>query len=130
MVLTKMTDIFDNTILCNKCDRKMERAEVEKNGFILRVLQCVKCGTVIVHPEDKIEYEKFAGLRNKVFKVKLRLVGNSYAVSIPKEIVDFMQEQEERFNDMVRLSFEQFGRLSLLFNEEHEKEMEHRRRVK
>ena len=43
------------------------------------------------------------------------MVGNSYAVSIPKEIVDFIKEQEKIMNDMVRLCFEDFGRLSLNF---------------
>ena len=45
----------------------------------------------------------------------MRFVGNSYAVSIPKEIVNFMQEQEKIMNDMVRLSLEEFGRISLCF---------------
>jgi hypothetical protein len=46
----------------------------------------------------------------------MRMVGNSYAVSIPREIVDFMKDQENMINDMVRLSFEEAGRLSLSFN--------------
>jgi hypothetical protein len=54
-------------------------------------------------------------LKNKKFNVKMRFVGNSYAVSIPKEIVNFMKEQEKIMNDMVRLSFEEFGRVSLNF---------------
>ena len=45
----------------------------------------------------------------------MRFVGNSYAVSIPKEIVNFMQEQEKIMDDMVRLCFEEFGRISLRF---------------
>jgi len=45
----------------------------------------------------------------------MRIVGNSYAVSIPKEIVLFMHEQEKLMNDMVRLCFEESGRLSLTF---------------
>ena len=52
----------------------------------------------------------------------MRLVGNSYAVSIPKEIVLFMREQEKMMNDMVRLCFEDMGKLSLNFSEE-EKEI-------
>ena len=47
----------------------------------------------------------------------MRLVGNSYAVSIPKEIVSFMRDQERIMNDMVRLCFEDFGRLSLNFGD-------------
>ncbi|MEX0920688.1 MAG: hypothetical protein WDZ62_00275 [Candidatus Pacearchaeota archaeon] len=111
-----MADIFDNTILCNKCNKKMAKNEVAKNGFILRVVSCPNCGQQIIHPYDKQEYNKFINLKNKEYKVKMRLVGNSYAVSIPKEIVSFIREQERIMDDMVRLCFEDFGRLSLSFN--------------
>jgi len=47
----------------------------------------------------------------------MRLVGNSYAVSIPKQIVSFMSEQEKIMDNMVRLCFEDMGRLSLNFDE-------------
>lgn len=114
--ILKMKDIFDNTILCEKCNAKMERADLNKNGFILRTVVCPKCKNKIVHPLDEQEYNKFINLKNKEFKVKMRLVGNSYAVSIPKEIVSFIREQEKMMNDMVRLCFEDFGKLSLSFN--------------
>ena len=55
-------------------------------------------------------------LKNKEFNVKMRLVGNSYAVSIPKEIVSFMRAQEKVMDDMVKLCFEEMGRLSLNFD--------------
>ena len=93
----------------------MEKAEFMKNGFRLRAIVCDKCGERIIHPVDESEYSKFIELRNKEFQVKMRLVGNSYAVSIPKEIVSFMREQEKAINDMVRLCFEDFDRLSLNF---------------
>lgn len=112
-----MTDLFDNTILCRDCNAKMNKVEVERNGFILRALQCPKCSNKIYHPADVEEYKRFTALRNKVFKVKLRIVGNSYAVSIPKEIVDFIHEQEKIMDDMVRLCFEEAGKLSLMFED-------------
>jgi hypothetical protein len=111
----KMADIFDNPILCKKCDTKMKKAKAVKNGFVLRVLVCPKCNSKIIHPVDEQEYHKYAQLKNKEFKVKMRLVGNSYAVSIPKEIVNFMNEQEKIMNEMVKLCFEDFGKLSLNF---------------
>jgi hypothetical protein len=109
-------DIFDNKILCNKCEKVMKQVLISKNGFNLRALKCEKCSEVIVHPSDKQEYEEFMALKQKDFEVKMRMVGNSYAVSIPREIVDFMRAQESMINDMVKLSFEQAGRLSLSFN--------------
>ncbi len=117
-----MTDIFDNKILCGKCNTKMEKANISKNGFMFRAVVCPKCHEKIIHPNDEQEYNKFVNLRNKEFHVKMRLVGNSYAVSIPKEIVSFMREQEKIMNDMVRLCFEDIGKLSLDFNKLEEKE--------
>jgi phage FluMu protein Com len=108
-------DIFDNTILCKKCNLKMQKAKVNKNGFLMRAVVCPKCKMIILHPNDEQEYNKFMSLRNKQFKVKMRLVGNSYAVSIPKEIVSFMHDQEKIMDDMVRLCFEEMGKLSLNF---------------
>ena len=94
----------------------MKQVLISKNGFNLRALKCEKCGEVIVHPVDKQEYDNFMRLKNKEFEVKMRLVGNSYAVSIPREIVNFMKDQEKIMDDMVKLCFEDIGRVSLNFN--------------
>ncbi|MBP6857133.1 hypothetical protein KBC25_01780 [Candidatus Pacearchaeota archaeon] len=97
----------------------MKKTKLVKNGFVLRGVACPNesCNEKIIHPIDEQEYNKFINLRNKEFKVKMRLVGNSYAVSIPKEIVSFMNEQEKIMNDMVKLCFEDFGKLSLSFGD-------------
>ena len=116
-----MTDIFDQKILCGKCNSKMEKSEISKNGFIFRTMLCRKCNGKIIHPADESEYNKFINLRNKEFQVKMRLVGNSYAVSIPMEIVNFMNEQQKKMNEMVKLSFEDFGRVSLSFDQPNQK---------
>ena len=100
----------------------MQKAQLVKNSFLFRVMICPKCNEKIIHPADGAEYDKFVNLKNKEFHVKMRLVGNSYAVSIPKEIVSFMREQEKIMNDMVRLCFEDIGKLSLNFVELKEKE--------
>ncbi|MFA6974306.1 MAG: hypothetical protein WC238_06295 [Parcubacteria group bacterium] len=110
-----MTDIFENTILCKNCNVKMHPANFAKNGFLLRALVCDKCNEKIIHPNDEAEYNRFVDLKNRDFRVKMRLVGNSYAVSIPKEIVSFMHEQSKIMDDMVKLCFEDFGKLSLNF---------------
>jgi hypothetical protein len=115
---SKNMDIFDNKIICNKCNDTMNKSEISKNGFILRVMVCPNCGQKIIHPGDEQEYNRFVDLKNRDFRVKMRLVGNSYAVSIPKEIVSFMQEQEKQMNEMVKLCFEDFGKLSLNFNQD------------
>ena len=57
------------------------------------------------------------------------MVGNSYTVSIPREIVDFMNEQDgmhqrvmKMQNEMVRVFFEEFGKISLTFAQPQQKE--------
>lgn len=110
-------DVFDNIILCKKCNCKMQKAKILKEGFEFRAMVCPKCHGKIIHPADEAEFNKFNNLKNKEFYVKMRLVGNSYAVSIPKEIVSFIKEQEKIMNDMVRLCFEDMGKLSLNFGE-------------
>jgi len=119
-----MMDLFDNTILCNKCDSKMKKVNISKNGFVFRAVICPKCSSRIIHPVDEQEYGRYMNLKNKQFKVKMRLVGNSYAVSIPKEIVSFMNEQTKIMDEMVKLCFEDFGRLSLNFGGEKNKLIE------
>jgi len=116
-----MNDIFDNTILCSKCNLKMRPVNIEKNGFVLRAIQCERCREKIIHPKDEAEFHNFQQLRNKEFRVKMRIVGNSYAVSIPKEIVEFMHDQEKMMDDFVRVAFDNARKLSLMFGEEEEK---------
>ena len=110
-----MSDIFDNIILCKNCGKKMKLSKIERNGFHLRTVKCENCRNQIIHPEDLKEYEDFQNLKKKKFQVKLRYIGNSYAVSIPREIIDFMNEQEKQMNEMVNLCMEDFGKLSLKF---------------
>lgn len=126
-----MIDVFDQKVLCSKCDKLMQKKRLEKNGFILRVLVCDKCNEKLIHPVDENEYHKFINLKKKEFNVKMRMVGNSYTVSIPKEIVSFMNtidremsQHRRMMDDMVRLCFEDVGRLSLNFGENKPEERE------
>lgn len=113
-----MQDIFDAKISCKKCDKEMTPIIVEKNGMNLRAVSCGKCGDKIVHPSDLSKFNEYKDLKGKTFNVKLRMVGNSHAVSIPKEIFHFMEnmsQQMKREMDIVRLCFEDFDKVSLRF---------------
>ena len=122
----RMDDIFENTILCKDCNTKMQKFKLIKNGFVFRTIKCPKCENKVIHPSDKQEYQHYLNLKNKQFSVKLRMVGNSYTVSIPKEIINFINEQNEIIDDMVRLSFERMGKLSLIFDKINEEEKDER----
>lgn len=93
----------------------MKQIDIIKNGFNIRAIKCSKCDSKILHPKDEQEYKNFNDLKKKQFSVKMRFVGNSYAVSIPKEIVNFMREQEKIMDDMVNLCLEEFGTLRMNF---------------
>jgi hypothetical protein len=125
-----MSDIFNNIILCKNCKKPMKNFLMSKNGFNLRIKKCEKCNLSLIHPQDKMEYKNFIRLKQKEYSVKMRRVGNSYTVSIPREIVNFMKEQEKMIDNMVKLSFEETGRLKLLFNTPEMNEVSNSRIIK
>lgn len=94
----------------------MHKSIVNKNGLELRAITCNKCKSQIIHPADLNSAENFKNLKDKTYNVKLRVIGNSHAISIPKEIVEFIQHQEKMMDDMVRLCFEDMNKLSLRFH--------------
>jgi len=141
-------DLFENTVLCKNCGKKMKPATLIKEGFRMRALKCPSCSNIIVHPVDVEEYNKFKQLRGRQFQVKLRLVGNSYTVSIPREIVNFMQEEEddkkvenihqtmqehmkkqmEEMQKFVTLALKESNMISLMFNQNQEQDHPHENR--
>ncbi|MEM1536068.1 MAG: hypothetical protein QXQ82_02695 [Candidatus Pacearchaeota archaeon] len=130
-----MEDIFEEIVICSKCKRRLTPVCVNRKGFKIRALECSRCGKRIYHPADIEEYKKFMQLREKPFEVKLRIVGNSYAVSIPKEIIEFLQEQERMHENikakmrdemksmqrMVKMFLESSDKLSIFFENMNDK---------
>jgi DNA-directed RNA polymerase subunit RPC12/RpoP len=120
-----MKDVFDAKISCKNCNAEMKPISLEKNGFKLRAVACPECNEKIIHPTDISNLNHYNNLKSKIYNVKLRIVGNSHAISIPKEIVSFINETNHRMNrhmnDMVRLCFEDSGKLSLVFLNERAK---------
>ena len=91
---------------------------VIKDGHKIRYWHCNKCNKKWIHPTDEQKYRDFQKIKNKQFSVKLRLVGNSYAVSIPREIIDFQNEFNKinrQMNQMISLCLEEPEKLSLFF---------------
>ncbi|MDP4012648.1 MAG: hypothetical protein Q8R00_03535 [Candidatus Nanoarchaeia archaeon] len=111
-----MADLSNATIMCEKCNLKTDKGYIVKEGYKIRSWNCSKCNTRYEHPGDLQELRNFRELKKKEFNVKLRLVGNSYAISIPREIIEFHETMEREFDKMVRLAFEEPDRLSLFFS--------------
>jgi len=112
-----MNDIFDNPILCKQCGDRMKKEMVSRGDFGIRAMICPNCKYKILHPLDLEHYNKFINLKEEEFRVKMRIVGNSYTVSIPRKILDFMEEGNEiKCRDVV-WSFKTIRKLVLNFNE-------------
>ena len=115
-----MKDIFDATILCEKCNKKTTKGKLVKEGFPIRICKCTNCNKIWYHPSDMQDYENYKKIRHKTYKVKLRLVGNSYTVSIPREIIEFQEEMQKEMqkdmDDMIRLALEGPEKLGLFFS--------------
>ena len=110
-----MNDLFDTTIHCDNCNKQTTKSSIEKEGFEIRIAKCPNCSKVWHHPNDLQKYNDFNKIRNKDFAVKLRLVGNSYAVSIPKEIIDSESDIQRQINKMIHLSLEEPRKISIYF---------------
>jgi hypothetical protein len=105
-------DIFDTIIICNNCNKPTERILIKKDGFNIRGWECKTCNKVWMHPKDKEDYRQFQEIRNRKFQVKLRLVGNSWTVSIPKEIIRF---EEVNKTELIDMSMESPEKLVIFF---------------
>lgn len=115
-VYTKMADLFETTIVCDRCNEKTSKNYLIKDGFKIRTWECPSCNRTWHHPADMQELDEFQKLKSKQFQVKLRLVGNSYAVSIPREIIDFEEEFFKDVNDMLSMTLESPDKLSIFFS--------------
>jgi transposase-like protein len=111
-----MADIFETTIICEDCNKRTVKNEIFKDGFRLRSWECKNCGKKWYHPADKQEYEEFLKLKEKQFQVKLRMVGNSYTISIPREIIDFEEEFNREINKLISLTMDEPGKVSLFLH--------------
>lgn len=108
-----MKDIFDAKIICTNCNKEAVSQDLVRDSFTLRIKKCPECGEIWVHPSDVRDYENFKRLKNKNFQVKLRMVGNSYTVSIPREIIEFREIKKEK---MVNVSLDEPKKIVLLFS--------------
>ena len=107
-------DIFDQLILCSDCHIQTVPHTIYQEGFTLRALQCPTCHKLIHHPGDIKDYENYLALRSREFHVKLRMVGNSFCVSIPRELIAFNRLEHE-MDKLVRLMLQEPNKIIIDF---------------
>lgn len=108
-----MKDLFNAKIVCGDCNKEAVQQTIIKDGFRMRMKKCPECDEIWIHPADIKDYENFKKLKNKNFQVKLRMVGNSYTVSIPREIIEFREIKKEK---KVNVSLDEPEKITLLFS--------------
>lgn len=107
-----VNDLFETNVMCGQCHKETEKSESEKDGYKIRCWKCTHCKKQWLHPGDLEAYKKFIELKRKEFEVKLRQVGNSWSVSIPKEIIRFEEVSETK---IIRMSLDEPGKVSIFF---------------
>lgn len=105
-------DVYEATVICDRCNQPTQKCTTDKEGFLIRCWECFECNKQWLHPGDLEEYRHFIELKRKEFEVKLRQVGNSWSVSIPKEIIRF---EEVRETKIIKMSMDEPGKLSIFF---------------
>jgi len=108
----KMQDIFDTVLVCDECHTMTKRKVIIKEGVRLRLWECPHCHKQWLHPRDIQSYNEFRELKRKTFEVKLRQVGNSWAVSIPKEIIRF---ESVRTTKTICMHLDEPGKITISF---------------
>jgi len=105
---------MENTIVyCEPCNKKTNKIILTKDNFKLRGWKCPSCNKLWLHPADEKDYLEFQKLKERDFDVKLRMIGNSWAISIPRELINFQNVKKTK---IVRLMLEEPGKISLFFS--------------
>jgi len=108
-------DIFNTTILCDNCNKVTQKIIIDKDNFKIRAAKCNDCNKTWYHPIDLKEYEEFQKFKEKNYKVKLRMVGNSYCVSIPREIIHYFEQEENNIQEFINLQMQNPRTVSIIF---------------
>ncbi len=80
---------FENLKLKCECGGNMEKIKTEWKGIVVRGWKCKGCNEELINPVDAqkaLEIER-ARKRNEL-KVKLRKVGKSSVVTVPRTIIE------------------------------------------
>ncbi|PIN82002.1 hypothetical protein COV11_00200 [Candidatus Woesearchaeota archaeon CG10_big_fil_rev_8_21_14_0_10_30_7] len=84
-----MRDIWEEHLHCSTCNKKAEQIILSKDNFKLRSWKCKQCRKTWNHPLDQVKLSEWQNIKDQEFIVKIREVGNSAVISLPKEILNF-----------------------------------------
>ena len=71
---------------------------------------CKKCKKEYIHPEDSVKISKLEELKKNGIKVKIRTVGQSLVITLPKELAELYGLEQ---GETVELSPENFRKIEI-----------------
>lgn len=71
-----------------ECGAMASKSTVKYKEYEVRGWICKKCKKEYIHPEDSLKISKLEALKKNNVKVKIRTVGQSLVITLPKEIAE------------------------------------------
>ncbi len=93
-----------------ECGGKASRSTVKYKDYEVRGWVCKKCKKEYINPEDSLKISKMEALKKSGVKVKIRNVGQSLVITLPKELAELYGLQK---GETVELSPENFKKIEI-----------------
>ncbi|MBI4171022.1 MAG: hypothetical protein HY514_04955 [Candidatus Aenigmarchaeota archaeon] len=106
----KQVDINKWTEIPCECGGMAGRSTVKYKDYEVRGWVCKKCKKEYIHPEDSLKISRFEALKKSRVRVKIRTVGQSLVITLPKEITELYGLQK---GETVGLSPESMTRIGI-----------------
>src|SRR3989339_500737 len=106
----KQVDINQWKEIPCECGGMASRGTVKYKSYEIRGWVCAKCKKEYIHPEDSMKISKLEELKKSNPSVKIRTVGQSLVITLPKEIVDVYDLEK---GEIVRLNPENLKKIEI-----------------
>lgn len=93
-----------------ECGGMASRGAVKYKNYGIRGWVCKKCKKEYIHPEDSLKISKLEALKKSRVRVKIRTVGQSLVITLPKEIAELYDLQK---GETVELSPESMKKIEI-----------------
>ena len=93
-----------------ECGHMASKSTVKHKDYEVRGWVCKKCKKEYIHPEDSIKISKLEALKKTGIKVKIRTVGQSLVITLPKELAELYELEQ---GEMVELTPENLRRIEI-----------------
>ena len=84
----KQVDINQWEEIPCECGNMASKSTVKYKDYEVRGWVCKKCKREYLHPEDSLKISKLEALKKNHIRVKIRTVGQSLVITLPKEIAE------------------------------------------